>query len=357
MKFLKEIEFPTNLSAYSKDIFAGLTVAIVALPLAIGFGITSGMSAANGIVTAIVAGFIAALFGGSNWQVSGPTGAMTVVLIPVIAKYGINAIPILGLLSGAMVLVMALLKLGKLINFVPGSVLEGFTVGIAIIITIQQLPYVFDVEKGSGTRTLTVAYKTLINAIDSKIHWVNIFLVVATLLVKFNIVKIIELLKVRIYVPASFAALTLVTLFSLIFNLTIPRIGNIPRAAFEFNFDVRRFSVSMANLWTRYNYTAFAAEENNPIYFVNDNRTVDFSSLFNEIEPSMFTIKQVFLTDYVNECLALEQKNRFKKEFNMILKNTIQKLLVQGSISEDIIFIDIHVRVIRLLHDAIYTRK
>ena len=96
--------------------------------------------------------------------------------------------------------------------------------------------YVFDVEKGSGTRTLVVAYKTLINAIDSKIHWVNIFLVVATLLVKFNIVKIIELLKVRIYVPASFAALTLVTLFSLIFNLTIPRIGNIPRAAFEFNF-------------------------------------------------------------------------------------------------------------------------
>ena len=183
----------------------------MALPLAIGFGITSGMSAANGIVTAIVAGFIAALFGGSNWQVSGPTGAMTVVLIPVIAKYGITAIPILGLLSGIMVLVMALLKLGKLIKFVPSSVLEGFTVGIAIIITIQQLPYVFDVEKGSGTRTLVVAYKTLINAIDSKIHWVNIFLVAATLLVKFNIVKIIELLKVRIYVPASFAALTLVT--------------------------------------------------------------------------------------------------------------------------------------------------
>ena len=120
---------------------------------------------------------------------------MTVVLIPVIAKYGITAIPILGLLSGIMVLVMALLKLGQLIKFVPSSVLEGFTVGIAIIITIQQLPYVFDVEKGSGTRTLVVAYKTLINAIDSKIHWVNIFLVAATLLVKFNIVKIIELLK------------------------------------------------------------------------------------------------------------------------------------------------------------------
>ena len=247
MKFLKEIEFPTNLSAYSKDIFAGLTVAIVALPLAIGFGITSGMSAANGIVTAIVAGFIAALFGGSNWQVSGPTGAMTVVLIPVIAKYGINAIPILGLLSGAMVLVMALFKLGKLIKFVPSSVLEGFTVGIAIIITIQQLPYVFDVEKGSGTRTLVVAYKTLINAIDSKIHWVNIFLVAATLLVKFNIVKIIELLKVRIYVPASFAALTLVTLISLIFNLTIPRIGNIPRAAFEFNFPHIAITANQSN--------------------------------------------------------------------------------------------------------------
>ena len=81
-------DFPQNRAEFREDLIAGITVAIVALPLAIGFGITSGMSAAAGISTAIIAGFIAALLGGSRLQVSGPTGAMTVILIPVIDKYG-----------------------------------------------------------------------------------------------------------------------------------------------------------------------------------------------------------------------------------------------------------------------------
>jgi SulP family sulfate permease len=84
-----------NLHAMRKDLVAGLTVAIVALPLALGFGITSGMSAAAGLTTAVIAGFLAALFGGSKYQVSGPTGAMTVVLIPIISAYGVQAIPTL----------------------------------------------------------------------------------------------------------------------------------------------------------------------------------------------------------------------------------------------------------------------
>ena len=92
-------EFSDNRRDLISDLIAGLTVAIIALPLAIGFGITSGMSAAAGLTTAIIAGFLAADFGGSKYQVSGPTGAMTVILIPVINDYGVSAIPMQGLIT------------------------------------------------------------------------------------------------------------------------------------------------------------------------------------------------------------------------------------------------------------------
>ena len=82
---------------------AGITVGVVALPLALAFGITTGLGAQAGLITAIVAGFVAAVFGGSNVQVSGPTGAMTVVLVPVVARYGVDAVYVVGILAGALV--------------------------------------------------------------------------------------------------------------------------------------------------------------------------------------------------------------------------------------------------------------
>jgi SulP family sulfate permease len=84
--------------SWRSDLVAGLTVGVVALPLALGFGITSGLGAQAGLVTAIVAGVVAAVFGGSNVQVSGPTGAMTVVLVPVVARFGANGVIVVGLL-------------------------------------------------------------------------------------------------------------------------------------------------------------------------------------------------------------------------------------------------------------------
>ena len=119
MRLPTRADFPGSRRELIDDLIAGATVAIVALPLAIGFGITSGMSAAAGISTAIIAGFIAALFGGSRLQVSGPTGAMTVILIPVVEKFGANSIPALGVIAGFMVIMMAVIRLGTLINKVP----------------------------------------------------------------------------------------------------------------------------------------------------------------------------------------------------------------------------------------------
>ena len=229
MKILSSSDFPATRQIFVKDLVSGVTVAIVALPLAIGFGITAGMSAAAGISTAIIAGFIAGLFGGSRFQVSGPTGAMTVVLIPVINKFGIAAIPTLGLMAGLIVIAMSLIRLGSLINKVPNCVVEGFTVGIAIVISLQQLPFAFGVVKGEGDRTLVVAIHTVQKAVAIGVRWQTLLVVFITLAIKFNIVKIVESFKIRMYFPASFSALLLTTLIVKAFNFNVATIGNIPR--------------------------------------------------------------------------------------------------------------------------------
>ena len=229
MKLLGRSDFPETRQLFVKDLISGVTVAIVALPLAIGFGLTAGMSAAAGISTAIIAGFIAGLFGGSRFQVSGPTGAMTVVLIPVISKFGIGAIPALGLMAGLIVIAMSIIRLGSLINKVPNCVVEGFTVGIAIVISLQQLPFALGVTKGKGERTLTVAIHTIQKALAIGLNWQTLLVVFITLAIKFNIVKIVESFKIRMYFPASFSALFLTTLIVKVFNLDVATIGNIPR--------------------------------------------------------------------------------------------------------------------------------
>lgn len=230
---------------FGKDLVAGVTVGIVALPLAIGFGITSGMSAQAGISTAILAGFIAALFGGSRFQVSGPTGAMTVVLIPVIANNGISAIPVLGLMAGLIVIAMSVLRLGGIINRIPWAVVEGFTLGIAVVIALQQLPMALGVAKGEGDHTLQVAISTVRGAIESGFHASTLSILALTLLIKFNIVKIVEGLKLKSYVPASFSALAITTLIVQLAHLDVAKIGEIPRNVFIWRGSSLEFSTSL----------------------------------------------------------------------------------------------------------------
>jgi MFS superfamily sulfate permease-like transporter len=139
-----------------KDLLAGLMVGLVALPLALGFGVSSGMGAGAGLVTAIVAGIVAAVFGGSNLQVSGPTGAMTVVLIPIIATYGADGVLVVGLMAGMILVGLAFAGLGRFIRYVPIPVVEGFTLGIAAIIVLQQVPAALGVH-ADADRALTLA--------------------------------------------------------------------------------------------------------------------------------------------------------------------------------------------------------
>ncbi|MFB6818928.1 SulP family inorganic anion transporter [Streptomyces sp. NPDC056347] len=142
-----------------RDLLAGLTVAIVALPLALGFGVSSGLGAEAGLATAVVAGALAALFGGSNLQVSGPTGAMTVVLVPIVAEYGPGGVLTVGMMAGVLLIGLALLRAGRYMRYVPAPVVEGFTLGIACVIALQQVPGALGVPRPEGEKVLVVAWR------------------------------------------------------------------------------------------------------------------------------------------------------------------------------------------------------
>ena len=230
LKELAALDFNFNRKSFMKDLLAGISVAVVALPLALGFGLTSGLSAASGLTTAIIAGFLAALFGGSRFQVSGPTGAMTVVLIPIVHSYGPSAIPLLGLLAGLMVIGMSIARAGNIINQIPWSVIEGFTVGIAFVIALQQLPLALGVVRAKGDRTLPVAFQTVKGAFETGVNWQVILVLVVTLIVKFSYPSITRKLKIKVHVPASFLAIVISLLIVQIISLNVPKIGDIPRS-------------------------------------------------------------------------------------------------------------------------------
>lgn len=215
---------------WREDLLAGITVGVVALPLALGFAITTGAPASTGLTTSVIAGFVAALFGGSNYQVSGPTGAMTVVLVPIVSKYGVASLTIIGAIAGILILLMATLRLGRFIDRIPFAVMEGFTLGIALIIALQQMPLILEIPKGQGTHTLDVALKTFSSALDSEFHWTAIFLALSTLVIKRKWIKVQNLLKIPFRIPGSIVAVFVMTLFSIIAQLDIQRIEGLPRS-------------------------------------------------------------------------------------------------------------------------------
>jgi len=191
------------------DLLSGLTVGIVALPLALGFGITSGAGAEAGLITAIIAGVVAAVFGGSNVQVSGPTGAMVVVLAPIVAAHGVGAVATVSILAGIIVLALGVLKLGRLVTVVPWPVIEGFTLGIAITILLQQVPDgVGDGAFGGNahsTNALVAAAQSILWADPERLVWA-----VGVVVVTAGIMLLVPLVNRAL--PASIIAIAVVTL-------------------------------------------------------------------------------------------------------------------------------------------------
>ncbi len=213
MKFsLKEVFYPkifTSLKGYTKerfltDLMAGIIVGIVAIPLAIAFGIASGVGPTEGLVTAIIAGFLISLFGGSKVQIGGPTGAFIVIVYGIIQQHGIAGLTIATLMAGVLLVLMGVFKLGNIIKFVPYPVIIGFTAGIALTIFSTQMNDLFGLE-------LT---KVPANFIDkwicyahnwSRINWMALVIGVASLLI------IVLTPKVSKKIPGSLVAIVLIT--------------------------------------------------------------------------------------------------------------------------------------------------
>ncbi len=216
-----------DLRSWREDLLAGVTVAVVALPLALAFGVTSGAGAAAGLATAVVAGTLAAVFGGSSFQVSGPTGAMTVVLLPIVAAYGVAALPILGLLAGVFLLVFAFARIGRYVNYVPWPVVSGFTNGIAIIIGLQQLPGLLGVPAVAGHGGILPASLGAVQAFFTAPTLQPLLLGSLAM----GVMVAWPTWRRARSVPAGIVALVAVTLVSLLPGFeSVPRIGAIPAA-------------------------------------------------------------------------------------------------------------------------------
>lgn len=132
-----------NKEKFFADLMAGVIVGIVALPLAIAFGIASGVSPEQGLITAIIAGFIISFLGGSNVQIGGPTGAFIVIVYGIIQQYGIEGLAIATVMAGIMLILMGVFKLGTIIRFIPYPIVVGFTSGIALTIFTTQIKDLF----------------------------------------------------------------------------------------------------------------------------------------------------------------------------------------------------------------------
>ena len=210
---------------WRKDLIAGVTVGIVALPLALGFGVSSGLTAEQGLITAIVAGLLAAVFGGSNVQVSGPTGAMVVVLVPIVANYGVGAIAAVTLLAGLIVTVTGLLRLGKVVSIIPWPVIEGFTLGIACIIFMQQIPLITSADPAApgehSSNALVAAAQSLLAADPAYLLWA---------LGAVAIVAACMVIAPRIHpsIPGSLIGIAVVALLAVLIPGPLATIGAIP---------------------------------------------------------------------------------------------------------------------------------
>lgn len=207
--------------SWPRDLAAGLTVGIVALPLALAFGVATGVGAAPGLVTAVVAGAVAAVFGGSHLQVSGPTGAMTVVLVPLVAAQGPSVVLPVAVLAGLLVLAAGVLRLGRLLAYVPWPLIEGFTVGIAVVIAAQQVPNALGVEPPDVENAAAAAAVALTRFAASPDWTVLALLGLAVLLTA-------GLPRLHRSLPASLLAVVAVTGVAEVAGAEVARIGALP---------------------------------------------------------------------------------------------------------------------------------
>ncbi|WP_407855645.1 SulP family inorganic anion transporter [Enterococcus hailinensis] len=209
-----------SLDKLKKDLLAGLTVAAVALPLALAFGVSSGADAAAGMVTAIIAGVVIGSFSGGFYQISGPTGAMAAVLMGVIATQGLEGVLVATFIAGIFLLLAGIFKLGSLTSFIPSPVITGFTSGIAIIIALGQIDNFFGTTStGDSAIKKLLSYSSL--GFSPDIPTVLLGLIVLLILIFYP-------KKWNQVLPGSLVVIILSTFVTVVFKLPVAKIGTIP---------------------------------------------------------------------------------------------------------------------------------
>lgn len=226
-----------NGSRLMKDLMAGLTVAAVALPLALAFGVSSGATAAAGLITAIISGFVISLLGGAFYQISGPTGAMAAILISIIARYGMSGVFVATMLAGILLILAGVLHLGRLTAYIPMPVIAGFTSGIAVIIALGQLDNFFGVTSTGGS-----AVEKLISYFSAGFSPDWIAAVIGFLVILFIL---FYPKKWNAVVPASLVAIILSTAAVMVLKLEIDCVGEIPSSLIlSEHFSLSEFNIS-----------------------------------------------------------------------------------------------------------------
>jgi len=204
---------------FTKDLMAGLIVGIVALPLAIAFGIASGVSPEKGLYTAIIAGFIISALGGSRVQIGGPTGAFIVIVYGIVQTHGINGLIIATFIAGIMLIIMGLARLGAVIKFIPHPLITGFTSGIALIIFSSQIKDFFGLQMDAVPADFLTKWKIYFQHFGS-INFYAVLIAAATAVIIFLWPKI------TYKIPGSLIAILASTIAVQLLHLPVETIGS-----------------------------------------------------------------------------------------------------------------------------------
>ncbi len=214
----------SSLKGYSfdlfvKDLFAGLIVGIVALPLAIAFGIASGVSPEKGIITAIIAGFIISALGGSKVQIGGPTGAFIVIVFGIVQEHGFSGLAIATMMAGLLLVLMGVLRLGIVIKFIPYPVVIGFTSGIAVVIFFTQIKDALGLSITNMPADFIEKLIIYVKHIGS-VNYYALAIVVVTVLIVILTPKFIR------KIPGTLIAIVLITLIAQLAGIPVDTIGS-----------------------------------------------------------------------------------------------------------------------------------
>lgn len=210
-----------NAGKFGKDLLAGITVAAVALPLALAFGISSGATAAAGLITALIAGLVIGMLSGASYQISGPTGAMAAILCSLVASYQMQGVFIACFMSGVILLLCGIFKLGGLVQFIPTPVITGFTSGIAIIIAFGQINNLTGLKcEGTSTIDKIVSYFNTPQTLNLEAIIIGVCVIVFMLIYP---------KKLNGIVPSSLLSIIIATALNFIFNFNVGTVGEIPQ--------------------------------------------------------------------------------------------------------------------------------